>query len=107
MDSQGRVRDNFGGILPSRPNVLTFFNAMPWLLRYFDRKVPDGATFKDTDGDVEVIEVACPCGETPRVPIGSIEECKCERFYFATPLRVLCANSPHSPHYAGEKPDAS
>lgn len=73
-----------------------FEQAVPGFLAQFDREVPHAFVTQVDDG---VYGVACPCGQDPRVPVGDVVECRCERFFLATGATVLVANSP-----AGEPP---
>lgn len=41
-----------------------------------------------------VAVIACPCGDTPVVDAGGIEQCPCERAYFFTGDDVSVLNSP-------------
>ena len=80
-------------------NWLKLIRAVPQLVagpeRAFKRQVPDQFFSFDTDADgYPVAVVACPCGETPEVPISRCVECECGRFYFGVGARVLVANSP-------------
>lgn len=88
-------RDRFDRIQPHGLTWVTYFRAMPWLAKAFERKVPDEFISFDTEEDgTEVVVIACPCGETPRVRLTTCHECKCERFYLATKASVRVANSP-------------
>jgi hypothetical protein len=38
--------------------------------------------------------VSCPCGHTPSVEVGTLEECECERYFFFAGESVQAFNSP-------------
>lgn len=68
---------------------------MPGLLAQFARKVPPAFLSDDIEDNGQPVRVvACPCGETPRVPVGRSAECACERMYLAIGGGVRVANSP-------------
>lgn len=60
-------------------------------------KVPGAYWSLDVDDEgFSVAEVACPCGETPRVDAGGLHACECERGYFFTGEDVWVVNSQKS-----------
>jgi hypothetical protein len=63
--------------------------AIPGLAQRF-KPIPD--EFWIVDGDET--EVSCPCGESPRMAMGGMIVCKCERAFVRTRNRVMVANSP-------------
>lgn len=72
-----------------QPHALRFLHyarSMPWLLAGFDRPVPDEFLFQ---ADTGVLEVACPCGATPRVTPGQAVDCRCGRWFLSSGARVL------------------
>lgn len=71
------------------PGTLGF----PGFLAQFKKRVPDEFVSLDRDEDTEemLAVVACPCGGTPKVPVGGIRGCDCERVFVYTGQIVLVA----------------
>lgn len=76
---------------PVKVGVGFFARAVPVIAEAFGRKIP--AQFW-TLVETELVEVACPCGETPRVPFDRITTCDCSRSYLYDGQAVRVANSP-------------
>jgi hypothetical protein len=70
---------------PRKFNLLTFQRAVPGLFADWDglrRQVPEEFVSHDTDEDGRpVAVVACPCGETPAVPVAGLQACNCRRVF--------------------------
>lgn len=94
MDADGRERDPFDRLVPSRLNWVKLSRAVPGLMAQFNTRVPDQFFAFEVEDGTAVAVIACPCGEEPKVPIGSCTECTCERFYLATATSARVANSP-------------
>jgi hypothetical protein len=86
--------DEAGWRHPRRLGMMTFMRSIPGLPSQF-RAIPSNFWSEDVneDGFTEAI-ISCPCGDEPHVEIGSVVECKCERFFFNAGVKVLVANSP-------------
>lgn len=73
-------------------NAISFFRAFPWLVRAFDRIVPEAHwhpyTDPQTDDPVAVIE--CQCGETVWTGGARMTECACHRFFLLVGEQVRC-----------------
>lgn len=84
--------DLLGRPQPHRLNAISFTEAIPgWLARY-DKRVPDEFFSLDRDDDEQVAVIACPCGDTPRVPVGGVRGCDgCDRSFVFTGRDVLVA----------------
>lgn len=94
-DEDANRVDNIGRQQPTEFNLVWAFRAVPQMAEQFKRRVPDSFTANEVEEDgTPVITVACPCGESPRVRLASIHECKCERFYLGLKSEVRVANSP-------------
>lgn len=61
---------------------------IPGLVEQFESVVP--AEFI-AQVDVGVVEVACPCGEAPRVAVGQVAGCACGRFFLTDGRTVRSA----------------
>lgn len=96
--------DQAGWRHPRRLGMMTFMRSIPGLPSQF-RPIPENFWSEDVneEGFTEAI-IACPCGEEPSVEVGSVVECKCERFFFNAGVKVLVANSPIPP---AAEPDES
>jgi hypothetical protein len=72
---------------PVRLGFIQFARQLPPLAGLLARKVPGAAWMQVADG---VVEVACPCGSTPRCEWNVPKPCECERIvlYFAGDVRV-------------------
>jgi hypothetical protein len=78
----------------SEPRRLDFglmMQAVPGLAAQYKRKIP--AEFWSITAP-ELVDVACPCGETPAARLGIPKECVCERFYLYTGEHVRVAGGP-------------
>lgn len=73
---------------PVKINFLTVARFLPGLVAQFDRVVPDDFVALIEEG---VVDVACPCGSTPRLVIGEVDDCQCGRVFTYTGARVLVA----------------
>lgn len=76
--------------------AIEIFRSLPWMLRYFDRRVPDEFWMLEGEGTDSVAIVACPCGiePPPRVPFNRLTQCEgpdCGRMFFYDGKRVLVA----------------
>jgi hypothetical protein len=72
---------------PQVPGFIQFARAIPGYAGQFDKRVPDDFTAKM---ELDAVDVACPCGETPRCRRNVPEECGCGRVfaYFAGTVHV-------------------
>lgn len=76
---------------PRRVGVGLFARAAPCIAEAFSRKIP-GEFW--TQVDDQLVEIACPCGEVPRVAYDRIVSCDCSRSYLYDGREVRVANSP-------------
>lgn len=74
--------------------MMTFLRVFPACAVQFDQ-IPGEFWTQDLgdDGYTEAV-IACPCGMQPRVEIGCMEICACERAFLYAGTAVLVANSP-------------
>lgn len=89
LDDKGMIRDRFDRRVPTRFSAANLLPSVPGLLAQF-RQVPDGYV----TGSGGVAEVACPCGESPRMQPGEMTECGCGRFFVNAVEHVLVASAP-------------
>jgi hypothetical protein len=78
---------------PRRLDFALMMQAVPGLAAQYKRKIP--AEFWSVAAQ-ELVDVACPCGETPAARLGVPKECACERFYLYTGESVRVAGGPHA-----------
>jgi hypothetical protein len=73
--------------VPHVPGFMQFARAIPGYVDHFPGRVPPEFTVQV---EYDVTEVACPCGETPRLRRNIPMVCPCGRvfFYFACEVRV-------------------
>lgn len=84
--------DQLGRIQPHKFNMVSAFRAFPWLIRYFDKEVPQQFwTLDSYAADEATAVVACPCGQEPLVPEAKCVECECGRFFLNLGTRILVA----------------
>lgn len=91
---KGHTTDLLDRRQPRRLVAARFFEAVPGLMRQFGPIPPEFWT-QDVNGDgyTEAV-VACPCREEPRVEVGCLERCECERFYWYDGRQVSVGNGP-------------
>lgn len=72
---------------PAVPGFIQWARALPGYAALFTKRVPDEFVAKV---GVEEVDVACPCGETPRCRWNVPEECACGRLfaYFGSAVHV-------------------
>lgn len=78
----------------SEPRRLDFglmMQAVPGLAAQFTRKIP--TEFWSLSA-AELVEVACPCGDTPAARLGIPATCECARTYLYTGEHVRVAGGP-------------
>lgn len=80
--------DYLGRKQPQRLGFMQFARAIPGYAAAFEKKVPDNFTAQVADG---IVEVACPCGETPRLEWMIPAPCACERTFVNTGQTVRVA----------------
>lgn len=79
---------------PRKPNWLTFIRAAPGLISEWDgfrTVVPEEFVSADADLDSNPLAVvACPCGESPAMPVAGSKACNCRRVFLnlGTEVRV-------------------
>lgn len=56
----------------------TFLQAIPGLAARFDKIVPPEFVVSVAEDE---LEIACPCGQTPRVRAGRLQSCDCNRWF--------------------------
>lgn len=88
-------RDRQDKVVPHKIETIGFLRAVPHVLGFFDKVVPEEFwTFQEDLGDGPKIVVACPCGEEPvlhfRLRSYSIAECECGRFFMHDSKNVRC-----------------
>jgi hypothetical protein len=89
-------RDRLGRRQPRKLSVFTFLRAIPGLAVQF-RDIPEDFWALDVnDEGYSEAAISCPCGATPRVELGTLQECSCERFFLFVGTKVMVANSPAS-----------
>lgn len=83
-----REYDALGRKLPTRIDWWMVARAIPGYAARFDREVPPEFVAQVADG---VVDVACQCGETPRLPRWMVVVCDCNREFVNLELRVKVA----------------
>jgi hypothetical protein len=79
---------------PRKVSVFTLLRAIPGLHGRFS-DIPESFWALDVnDAGYSEAVVACPCGRSPRVELGTVRQCPCERFFAFLGARVMVANSP-------------
>lgn len=86
--------DYMGRKQPHRLGFMQFARAIPGYAGAFQKKVPDNFAAQVADG---VVEVACPCGETPRLEWMVPTPCACERTFVNTGSAVRVARVTEPP----------
>lgn len=79
---------------PKKFGAIEGFRALPWLIRYFTKKVPDD--FWMLDRDCAVVACLCKTETPPVVPFNQLVECTgegCGRWFFFDGVRVLVARN--------------
>lgn len=76
---------------PTHVGVGLFARAVPVIAEAFSHKIPGEFWTQVAD---RVVDVACPCGEAPRVAYDRIATCNCSRSYLYDGREVRVANSP-------------
>jgi hypothetical protein len=79
-------RDRLDRRIPHHMETVGWLRAVPGMINFFERRVPPEFWAAEADPmGVEVITIACRCGEEPvlrwRLRSYSIEECPCGRFF--------------------------
>lgn len=91
-ESYSRYIDRIGRGHPHKIPLTTFLQTLP-----AEAMTAIPAEFWSTDandeGYTEAV-IACPCRATPRVEVGRMSECTCERYFFFTGTDVYVGNSP-------------
>lgn len=97
-DADGVERDALGRKLPTRFNLVSLNRAVPGLIDQFSKVVPDWftkpCTERTNDGRA-MTEIKCPCGESPRVVVGAMKLCTCQRHYAHLGSRILVTGGPN------------
>lgn len=85
-------RDRAGAIEPHRLNAITLFRSMPWLVKAFDRVVPEAhwCPYTDPETDDHLAVIECQCGETVWAGGAKITECACHRFFVLVGPELRC-----------------
>lgn len=68
------------------------FRAFPWLVKAFDRVVPEThwSTVTDPETEETAVLVRCTCGVTCWTGIAEVRECACGRFFVAVGPELRC-----------------
>lgn len=78
-------RDRLDRKIPHRGESIGWLRAVPGMINFFERTVPDAFWTEGVDADGLIVTVACRCGEEPVLHWGlrsySIVECPCGRFF--------------------------
>lgn len=82
--------DGMNRKIPQRLGFMAFARGVHGYAAQFDREVPGSFFVQVADG---VMEVSCPCGETPRLRWLAPVVCGCQRTFVSTGSRVLVARS--------------
>lgn len=79
---------------PRQVSIFTLLRGIPGLHGRFS-EIPEAfwALDVNADGFSEAV-VACPCGQEPRVELGTVRQCACDRFFAFLGTVVMVANSP-------------
>lgn len=89
--------DALGRKQPHRMGFVQLARAIPGFTNQFAGRVP--AEFIATV-DSDTVEIACPCGRTPRVTLWGLTECDCGRFFTYTGRDVRVARPDREPDNA-------
>lgn len=93
-------RDREDNPIPHKIETIGFLRAVPHLLSFFDKVVPEEFWTEESDVAGTRIVIACPCGEEPvleyRLRSYSIAECDCERFFMHDGTQVRVGKSDDS-----------
>lgn len=78
-------RDRQDIVQPHRGESIGWLRAVPHMLRFFEKIVPEDFWIESTDKGVSTIIVSCPCGEDATLHFKTrsytIAECGCGRFF--------------------------
>lgn len=80
-------RDRDDVQIPHKLESISFLRAVPWVLRFFDKVVPEEFWTEEIEVGAEDprILISCPCGEEPalqfRLRSFDMAECECGRFF--------------------------
>lgn len=79
-------------IEPHRLNAISYFRSFPWLVRAFNRLVPEAHwhLYIDPQTDDHLAVIECQCGETVWVGGAKITECACHRCFLFLGDQVRC-----------------
>lgn len=92
-DVDGIPRDVFSRVIPHRLGFLSYIKAVPGLADQFI-EIPPQFWNDDVEDGVRVGIIACPCKETPVVPLNELRVCGCQRVYAFIGRSVRVANRP-------------
>jgi hypothetical protein len=100
-------RDQAGAIEPHRHNAITAFRSMPWLVKAFDRIVPEAHwhPYTDPKSDESIAVIECQCGETVWTGGARMAECACHRFFLLVGDELRCYRPDAEAISALEEPD--
>lgn len=82
--------DVIGRKVPQRLGFMAFARGIPGYAARFDREVPGEFLALVNDG---VLEVACPCGQTPRLTRMAPVVCACGRTFAHVGSKVVAARA--------------
>lgn len=83
--------DALGRKQPQRLGVMAFARGVPGFIGRFDRRVPAQFVAQST---AEHVEIACPCGATPRIARLSLAACACGRVFADCGREIRVAVAP-------------
>lgn len=72
----------------------TFLRSIPHMMDQLSRIPSEFWALDVNDEGYSEAVVACPCGNTPHIEVGTMEQCSCPRIFFFGGPAVFVANSP-------------
>ena len=86
--------DGIGRKVPQRLGFMQFARAIPGYVNQFTGRVPSEFIAQI---ETDIVEIACPCGNTPRCPINQPTACDCGRTFAYLGGEVRVARSDRQP----------